>query len=279
MAYDLLLKTTTKNWARGAEDTSYKPYLTTSKSPKVTPTRREVAMLAGVSRLRQRAAAGDAKASSDLKKLHAKVVALRVRAKGGDPEASRTCQLLEQSGVLGPSRDKGTASLKPSNSKASGDLVGRQEIMGSEIFGEFVGDEERLSREAGPSELSASARLSGSSPPSWIRRLTRSKGRKSRSRRLRKLAWRASRGDSSATAKLQAVTDRLRQRASAGDARASAVLQEIQAVQARAQASAQQNSTATPYAPPPAASPPTSNVPVEVTYTAPAAYADDEAEY
>lgn len=156
-----------------------------------------------------------------------------------------------------------------SSRMTTSDASGREESCGrEEILGDFVGDEERLAHDAGPAERASAARISGAAP--WGRR---SRG-KSRARHLRKLVWRASRGDAAASAKVQAISARLQQRSSAGDARATALLQKIQAMQARAQAiSTQPGATpaaAPAYAPPP---PPVPAPVANVTYAAP--YASD----
>jgi hypothetical protein len=274
MSRDLIFKTLKKSWAR--DDFTYKPSLAPAAStPKLVPTPEESARLKKLSDLRSRAESGDEKSKKEWRAAHTRVVALRVRARGGDPKAIRACQVLEQSGVFGKSQ-KTTVS---GSERPSREFVGRQEIMGSDdVFGEFVGDEERLARDAGPTERAASARISG--PFSAIASRFARKGKRGhQGRRLSKLAWRASRGDAAAAAKLQQVTTRLQQRASSGDARATALLQKVQAVQARAQAQAQAAQQVAPtaaptYAPPPAAPAPVANV----TYSAPYA-SSDESEY
>ena len=133
----------------------------------------------------------------------------------------------------------------------------------SEIMEEFVGDEERLSRDAGPAERTASARICGEYP-------SRRGRSRNRGRRLRVLAWKSSRGDAAATAKLQQITTRLQQRASAGDTRAANLLSQIQTAQTQAQSqvTSQPAAAASAYAYPPTGSPPAA--PAPVTYTAPA---------
>jgi len=187
-----------------------------------------------------------------------------------------TAPFPDSTGTMAPAFAKPVTGITWS---ASGTFSGREEIMGSDdVFGEFVGDEERLARDAGPTERAASARISG--PFSAIASRFARKGKRGhQGRRLSKLAWRASRGDAAAAAKLQQVTTRLQQRASSGDARATALLQKVQAVQARAQAQAQAAQQVAPtaaptYAPPPAAPAPVANV----TYSAPYA-SSDESEY
>jgi hypothetical protein len=163
------------------------------------------------------------------------------------------------------------------NAELNGTAVsGREESCGrEEILGEFVGDEERMARDAGPAERDASARVRGDYQH-------RGGDRGRRARQLRKLVWRATRGDAGAAARLQQVTSSLQQRASSGDARATALVQKIQAMQARAQSqlAAQQAQQAqatapatTPVAAPP---PPPAAASLNVTYAAPASdYSDD----
>jgi hypothetical protein len=264
MSRDLILRSTPKNWARGDASCAPSP-VALPPTPRIVLTPEEKTRVGKLAALRSKAASGDAKARKEWRFAQAKIAMLRDRARGGDPKATRSCQVLEQGGLFGKP-------VKPSVSgreEISGELVGRMEISGEESLGEFVGDEERLARESGPAERAAAARISGASP-------RRHRG-KQRSRNLRKLVWRASRGDAAAAAKLQQVTARLQQRASAGDARASAVLQKVQSMQVRAQAQAAQQPAAPP--PPPAYAPPqpTPTQPIEATYAAPAA--DFEEDY
>jgi hypothetical protein len=276
MSQDLLLKTVKKSWARGGlEDLSYTPISASSpEAPKVVPTPEERARLGKLATLRARAESGDARSQKEWRVTLTKVASLRVRARGGDPKAVRACQILEQSGIFGKSR-KTTASGNDPHA-LSGELVGRQEIMGrEELLGEFVGDEERMSRDAGSSERAASARVCGAFP-----NFARNRKRHQRSRRLRKLVWRSARGDASATTRLQQVTSRLQQRSSAGDARATALLQQVQNMQVQAQAQVASQAVTPAAAPttttPPPGAPPAAALPIEVTYAAPTADYGDE---
>jgi hypothetical protein len=277
MSQDLILRTVKKNWARGGlEDLSYTPISVSSpETPKVVPTPEERARLGKLATLRARAESGDARSQKEWRVTLTKVAALRVRARGGDPKAVRACQVLEQSGIFGKSRKSASNGDAPNT--LSGEVVGRQEIMGrEELLGEFVGDEERLSRDAGSAERDATSRVCGTFP-----NFARNRKHHQRGRRLRKLVWRSARGDASATSRLQQVTSRLQQRSSAGDARATALLREVQDMRSRAQARvASQTATSpaaalTPTAPPPGA-PPAAAPPIEVTYAAPAADYGDE---
>lgn len=265
MSRDLILKTVEKNWARGQVSTQA-ALTATSTVTKLTPTAEEKSRVEKLASLRMRAESGDTGAKKQWRKTLSRVRDLKTRAKRGDARAARACQVLEDSGLFGHTQKISVSGAD----RLLGEIANLAESSGAaEILGDFVSDEDRLAGEAGSCEREASARVSGALP--WGRRRKRRSG----ARRLRKLAWRASRGDASASARLQSASARLQARANAGDARAQAMLQKVRDVQARAQATSTQQPAATPvYAPPPPVPAPVASA----TYATPAEESYDEYE-
>ncbi len=161
MSYDLILKRPDiirKSWAR--DDVSYKSIMSaTAAGPKLVPTAEEKARISKLAALRMKAESGDRTAKKEWQRVSTKVAALRVRARGGDPKAVRACQILEDSGLFGKSRNISVngwqhkhphfAAYQAEKHRRAllGKFVGRDDFLGK-----FVGDEERTLREIGPSE-------------------------------------------------------------------------------------------------------------------------------
>ena len=101
MSYDLILKRSNINWARGGAAPAQQPAAPAAMPAKFTCTPEEKAKLAKIAAVKAAAQKGDKKASAQWQNLLAVgIPALKARAAKGDPKAKRDLQCLKASGLF-----------------------------------------------------------------------------------------------------------------------------------------------------------------------------------
>lgn len=222
MSYDLILKRSNINWARGGTSPIPQPAAPAAVPGKLACTPEEKTKLAKIAAVKAAAGKGDRKARAQWQNLlSVGIPALKARAAKGDPKAQRDLQCLKASGLFA------------TPAAVRGEFVGAYptQILGKEFIGAYPtqilgsdlnDDELAVAREGGSSERQALARMRGDSE---VGRRRRRKGK--RTHHLKKIVKKAAQGDTNALAQMQRVQQRLGQRAAAGDPRANTLLQRI----------------------------------------------------
>ena len=254
MSYDLILKHSNINWARG--ETVPAPQPTAPVAPTAAPatlsstnqcTPAERALIVQIAAIKRAAQKGDRKAQKQWKALLDGISVLKMKASKGDPKAKRNLQCLKASGLF------------------AAPVAVRGEFIGSyatQILGSDLNDDElAVAQEGGSSERQALARMRGIS-------ISKMEGRKrhggKRSRHLKKIIKKAAQGDANALAQMRQVQQRLSRRAAAGDPRANSLVRKIQQWYSSYQ-SQYQGATQTQYPAYPSAAPYTQ--PYQTPYT------------
>ena len=228
MSYDLILKHSNINWARGGAGLTPQPAAPAAAPGKLTCTPEEKAKLAKIAAVKRAAEKGDKKAQAQWQNLIAVgIPALKAKAAKGDPKAQRDLQCLKASGLFAaPAGVRGEfigRRLRGAGGGKSGQIV-----MGAyptEILGSDLNDDElAVAQEGGSSERQALARVRGD----FIglgSEMGRRRGR--RTHHLKRIVKKAAQGDANALNQMQQIQQRLGQRAASGDPRANTLLQRI----------------------------------------------------
>jgi hypothetical protein len=261
MSYDLILKRSNINWARGGVALIPSPTAPTTSAAvpgKLACTPEEKAKLIKIAAVKRAAGKSDKKAKAQWENLLAVgIPALKAKAAKGDPKAKRDLQCLKASGLFAtPAAVRGefigAYSPHPAASGHVRQLIqlarqGNRRAQGilsasriSWVQGEFIGDyptqilgsdlnddELAVAQEGGSSERQALARVRGDfiGLSSEVGRRRRRRGK--RTQHLKKIVKKAAQGDTNALNQMQQVQQRLSQRAASGDPRANTLLQRI----------------------------------------------------
>ena len=260
MSYDLILKHTKYNWARGAQRsaglsataalTAAAPKPPTLEELKLTP--EEQKKLAQVKAIKAAAQRGDKRAQKMWAKAPKYIAKLKAKAVKGDKTAQRKPRDLEGQPTL-RSRD-GHLGRNESMKIGHDEIMGAYptQIMGAyptQILGHDLNDDElAIAKDGGQCEEDSLSRMRGQYPqyPQYAQQ-AQYQGKRNKIKHLRNIVKRSVRGDTAAQAQLQQIQSNLQTRANAGDTRATQVLNKITQWQAKYQA--QYGTTAAPVTP------------------------------
>ena len=277
MSYDLVLKDSKHNWARGAccspiSATARLTAASTAAAPK-PPTLAELNLtpdekkkLAGVAAIKKASQSGDKHAQRQWKKAPKIIAKLKAKAAKGDPKAQRSLQIMRAAKMFAPGavllgKDEilGREFIRLPGKAEHGHL----KIMGAyatQILGSDLNDDEAaVARDGGQCEEDSLSRMRGQYPQ-YPYQPSQYRGRRGKVKHLKSIVQRSVQGDASAQAQLQQIQTNLQNRANAGDTKATQVLNKITQWQAKFQA--QYGTTATPATTYPA--------PYQAPYTPPA---------
>ena len=271
MSYDLVLKDSKHNWARGAccspiSATARLTAASTAAAPK-PPTLAELNLtpdekkkLAGVAAIKKASQSGDKHAQRQWKKAPKIIAKLKAKAAKGDPKAQRSLQIMRAAKMFAPG-----AVLLGKDEILGREFIDKAEIMGAyatQILGSDLNDDEAaVARDGGQCEEDSLSRMRGQYPqyPQYAQQ-AQYQGKRNKIKHLRNIVKRSVRGDTAAQAQLRQIQANLQTRANAGDTKATQVLNKI--AQWQAQFQAQYGTTATPATTYPA--------PYQAPYTPPA---------
>jgi hypothetical protein len=284
MSYDLLLKNTKRNWARGAccapsSATAKLTAASTAAAPtpptleELRPTADEQKSLAQIRAVKAAAQRGDKRAIKQWAKAPKYIARLRAKAIKGDKKAQRKLAILRASKIFAPESGIGRR-------YARGGIMGKDEILGAyptqilgahptQILGADINDDElAIAKDGGQCERDSLSRLRGQYPQ-YPYQQSQYQGQRQKVRRLKDIVRRSVRGDTAAQAQLSQIQANLTTRANAGDARATKVLNKISQWQTKFQA---QYGITPSTVTPPTAAPASYTYPAQASYPAPAPY-------
>ena len=266
MSYDLILKHTKYNWARGAQRsaglsataalTAAAPKPPTLEELKLTP--EEQKKLAQVKAIKAAAQRGDKRAQKMWAKAPKYIARLKAKAVKGDKTAQRKLAIWRASRLFAPETGiSGGQSMKKGAKVFLNQPLGHDEIMGAyptqimgayptQILGHDLNDDElAIAKDGGQCEEDSLSRMRGQYPqyPQYAQQ-AQYQGKRNKIKHLRNIVKRSVRGDTAAQAQLQQIQSNLQTRANAGDTRATQVLAKITQWQAKFQA--QYGTTTTP---------------------------------
>ena len=269
MSYDLILKHTKYNWARGAQRsaglsataalTAAAPKPPTLEELKLTP--EEQKKLAQVKAIKAAAQRGDKRAQKMWAKAPKYIARLKAKAVKGDKTAQRKLAIWRASRLFAPETGiSGGRSMKKGAKVFLNQPLGHDEIMGAyptqilgayptQILGHDLNDDElAIAKDGGQCEEDSLSRMRGQYPqyPQYAQQ-AQYQGKRNKIKHLRNIVKRSVRGDTAAQAQLQQIQSNLQTRANAGDTRATQVLNKITQWQAKYQA--QYGTTAAPVTP------------------------------
>ena len=253
MSYDLVLKDSKHNWARGAccspiSATARLTAASTAAAPK-PPTLAELNLtpdekkkLAGVAAIKKASQSGDKHAQRQWKKAPKIIAKLKAKAAKGDPKAQRSLQIMRAAKMFAPG-----AVLLGKDEILGREFIDKAEIMGAyatQILGSDLNDDEAaVARDGGQCEEDSLSRMRGQYPQ-YPYQPSQYRGRRGKVKHLKSIVQRSVQGDASAQAQLQQIQTNLQNRANAGDTKATQVLNKITQWQAKFQA--QYGTTTTP---------------------------------
>ena len=258
MSYDLVLKDSKHNWARGAccspiSATARLTAASTAAAPK-PPTLAELNLtpdekkkLAGVAAIKKASQSGDKHAQRQWKKAPKIIAKLKAKAAKGDPKAQRSLQIMRAAKMFAPG-----AVLLGKDEILGREFIDKAEhghlkIMGAyatQILGSDLNDDEAaVARDGGQCEEDSLSRMRGQYPQ-YPYQQSQYRGRRGKVKHLKSIVQRSVQGDASAQAQLQQIQTNLQNRANAGDTKATQVLNKITQWQAKFQA--QYGTTTTP---------------------------------
>ena len=263
MSYDLILKHTKYNWARGAQRsaglsataalTAAAPKPPTLEELKLTP--EEQKKLAQVKAIKAAAQRGDKRAQKMWAKAPKYIAKLKAKAVKGDKTAQRKLAIWRASRLFAPETGiSGGRSMRIGHERTAKAWMGAYptQIMGAyptQILGHDLNDDElAIAKDGGQCEEDSLSRMRGQYPqyPQYAQQ-AQYQGKRNKIKHLRNIVKRSVRGDTAAQAQLQQIQSNLQTRANAGDTRATQVLNKITQWQAKYQA--QYGTTAAPVTP------------------------------
>ena len=284
MSYDLVLKDSKHNWARGAccspiSATARLTAASTAAAPKpptlaeLNLTPEEQKKLTQVKAVKAAAQRGDKRAQKMWAKAPKYIARLKAKAVKGDKKAQRKLSIWRASRLFAPETGISGGRSIPLGLHKKGTKVflGHDEILGAyptqilgayptQILGSDLNDDEAaVARDGGQCEEDSLSRMRGQYPQ-YPYQPSQYRGRRGKVKHLKSIVQRSVQGDASAQAQLQQIQTNLQNRANAGDTKATQVLNKI--AQWQAQFQAQYGTTATPATTYPA--------PYQAPYTPPA---------
>ena len=214
MSYDLVLKDSKHNWARGAccspiSATARLTAASTAAAPK-PPTLAELNLtpdekkkLAGVAAIKKASQSGDKHAQRQWKKAPKIIAKLKAKAAKGDPKAQRSLQIMRAAKMFAPG-----AVLLGKDEILGREFIDKAEhghlkIMGAyatQILGSDLNDDEAaVARDGGQCEEDSLSRMRGQYPQ-YPYQPSQYRGRRGKVKHLKSIVQRSVQGDASAQA-------------------------------------------------------------------------------